>query len=168
MRFISLFLSLIYLAFFSLSVSAVEVAPRITDREIIETLAEIKGEFKVIDQRFDAVDQRFDAVDKRFDSVDKRFDAIDQRFASLESTMLTLFSAIIILITGLIGFIIWDRRTALKPLERDMQDIKRTLERDFDMSHPDGSILSRLLDVMRELSKKDHDLAVAMRGSSLL
>ncbi|MBT5291375.1 MAG: hypothetical protein HN848_04155 [Thiotrichales bacterium] len=161
MRFISLFLSLIYLAFFSLSVSAVEVAPRITDREIIETLAEIKGEFKVIDQRFDA-------VDKRFDSVDKRFDAIDQRFASLESTMLTLFSAIIILITGLIGFIIWDRRTALKPLERDMQDIKRTLERDFDMSHPDGNILSRLLDVMRELSKKDHDLAVAMRGSSLL
>jgi hypothetical protein len=146
-------------------VSAVEVAPRITDREIVEALAEIKAEFRVIDQRFIAVDQRFDAVDRRFYYLN---DSINQRFTSLESTMLTLFSAIIILITGLIGFIIWDRRTALKPLERDMQDIKRTLERDFDMSHPDGSILSRLLDVMRELSKKDHDLAVAMRGSSLL
>ena len=165
MRFISLFLALIYLPFFSLSVSAVEVAPRITDREIVEALAEIKAEFRVIDQRFIAVDQRFDAVDRRFDDLN---DSINQRFTSLESTMLTLFSAIIILITGLIGFIIWDRRTALKPLERDMQDIKRTLERDFDMSHPDGNILSRLLDVMRELSKKDHDLAVAMRGSSLL
>ena len=165
MLFRSLFLALIYLPFFSLSVSAVEVAPRITDREIVEALAEIKAEFRVIDQRFIAVDQRFDAVDRRFDDLN---DSINQRFTSLESTMLTLFSAIIILITGLIGFIIWDRRTALKPLERDMQDIKRTLERDFDMSHPDGSILSRLLDVMRELSKKDHDLAVAMRGSSLL
>ena len=88
MRFISLFLALIYLPFFSLSVSAVEVAPRITDREIVEALAEIKAEFRVIDQRFIAVDQRFDAVDRRFDDLN---DSINQRFTSLESTMLTLF-----------------------------------------------------------------------------
>ena len=59
---------------------AVEVAPRITDREIIESLATIRGDIKRLDQRFDAVDQRFDAVDQRFDAVDQRFQAIDQRW----------------------------------------------------------------------------------------
>jgi len=39
--------------------SAVEVAPRVTDREIIESLAAIKAQLSAHDTRFDAIDQRF-------------------------------------------------------------------------------------------------------------
>jgi len=56
----------VLLAFYALPSAAVETAPRITDREIIESLAELRAGQKVLEQRFDAVDQRFDAVDQRF------------------------------------------------------------------------------------------------------
>ena len=83
-------LILILSALLSTTVQAIEVAPRITDREIIESLAELKAGQK----------------------------AMDKRFTSLENTMLTMFSALIMLIVALFGYIAWDRRTALKPLER--------------------------------------------------
>ena len=70
--------SIIIVVFFILfsaanSLFAVEVAPRITDREIIESHAEIKAgqkalkEFMVI--RFEQVDKRFEQVDKRFEQM---------------------------------------------------------------------------------------------------
>lgn len=174
------FFSLLTLAF---SAEAVEVAPRISDREIIESLTEIKGELKAINQRFEAIDQRFEAVNQRFEAIDQRFDdmntsidqrfddmnaSINQRFSSLESTMLTLFSALIMLMVALFGYIAWDRRTALKPLEREVQELKHDLERDLGLRHPDGTVLTRLVDTLRELAKKDQELASVLRSFSLL
>ncbi|MBT3309031.1 MAG: hypothetical protein HOL04_05110 [Gammaproteobacteria bacterium] len=176
MRIIYLAPSILFLLLTAFSVEAVEVAPRISDREIIESLAEIKGELKAINQRFEAIDQRFEVIDQRFDdmniSIDQRFDdmntSINQRFSSLESTMLTLFSALIMLMVALFGYIAWDRRTALKPLEREVQELKYDLERDLGLRHPDGTVLTRLVDTLRELAKKDHELAGVLRSFSLL
>ena len=53
------------------------------------------------------------SVDKRFDAVDKRFDAVDKRFDMLFYTMLALLAGIF----GLVGFVFWDRRTAIRPIE---------------------------------------------------
>ena len=69
-----------------------------TDREIIESLAEIKQGHKVLEQRFDGVDQRFDGVDNSFKTVDqhtndlrtdmnKRFEGVDQRVNDLRTDM---------------------------------------------------------------------------------
>ena len=60
-----------FLIFTSLSVNvlALETAPRISDREIIESLATLKEGQKTINQRFDAVNQRFDAANQRFDDL---------------------------------------------------------------------------------------------------
>jgi exonuclease VII large subunit len=84
------------------SVHAVEVAPRISDREIIESLTELKaGQQQVnqrlddlqvqMDKRFEAVDQRFESIDKRLDDLqtqmDKRFEAVDQRFEAMQQMM---------------------------------------------------------------------------------
>lgn len=130
------------LLFFTLvgASNAVEVAPRITDREIIESLAELKAGQK----------------------------SIEQRFASLESTMLTLFSALIVLITALFGYIVWDRRTALKPLEKEMQGLKHELERDFELGSADGSILIRMRQALRELAQEDQKMAQVLRNFSLM
>jgi len=187
---------------------AVEVAPRISDREIIESLAILKqgqvdlnrrfdefsrhvdkrfDEFsRHVDQRFANVDKRFANVDKRFANVDKRFDEfsrhVDQRFANvdkrfddinkrldvLQNTMLVLFGAIITLIVALFGYIAWDRRTALKPLQDRIERIDRDLQRDLELMHQDGSRLTRLVEALRELAKTDPKIAEVLRSFSLL
>jgi len=72
-------------------VFAVEVAPRITDREIIERLTRLEeGQaalLREMNQRFDemnrSIDQRFESVNQRFDgmnlSINQRFESMDKR-----------------------------------------------------------------------------------------
>ena len=99
-----LVLGVLHLAlFFPPFAQAVEEAPRLTDREIIEQLTRLEEGQKALGQRFDIlerhvneriddlerrVDQRFDAVDQRIDDlerrVDQRFDAVDQRFEAVD------------------------------------------------------------------------------------
>ena len=103
----------------SFTASAVEVAPRISDREIIEALADIKAELKINAQRFEqmqaTMNQRFEQVDQRFEqmqtAMDQRFEQSNQQFNTMHNTMLTLFATVGALIVALFGYIVWDRRT---------------------------------------------------------
>ena len=51
------YLLILALFLFSQPIYAVEVAPRISDREIIESLAELKAGQKVINGRFESIDK---------------------------------------------------------------------------------------------------------------
>jgi hypothetical protein len=148
--------------------SAVDVAPRISDREIIESLAEIKAELReqknLVNQRFEAMNQRFEVVNQRFDSVNQRFDSMDKRFAFVESLMI----ATLLSIFGLIGFIVWDRKTALRPLEKRLERIEIDLDRDLELKTPEGSRLTRLIHALRELAPEDPKLANVLRTYYLL
>jgi hypothetical protein len=152
--------------------TAVEVAPRISDREIIESLAELKAGQKALearmDQRFEAVDQRFEAVDQRFVSMDKRMESMEasfnQRFSFLENLIMVVIAGIF----GLIGYIVWDRKTALRPVEERLIKLEHELHRDLEIQHEDGSRLTRLVKVLREMAKQDEKLAGVLRSFSLL
>jgi hypothetical protein len=161
------------------SVTAVETAERISDREIIESLAEIKAQFKVIDQRFDAVDQRFDAVDQRFETmqrtIDERFETMqrtmDERFTALNDNFDRIWSLMLVVIAGifgLIGFIIWDRYSTLRPLERRMHSLEDDLERDLELKAPEGSRLTRLIHALRDLAKEDPKVEAVLRSYWIL
>jgi peptidoglycan hydrolase CwlO-like protein len=78
---------LIIIACFSIEgiSAAVELAPRISDREIIENLAEIKATLKSFEEQFKQVEKKFEQVDKRFEQVDKRFEQVDKRFEELQT-----------------------------------------------------------------------------------
>ena len=80
-------------------VEAVEVAPRITDREIIESLAELKAGQQVLSQRFGQVDQRFEQMNQRFEQV-------DVQIGRLHSTMTTMFGVLSALIISMFGYMI--------------------------------------------------------------
>ncbi|CAN2039155.1 conserved hypothetical protein [Candidatus Magnetomoraceae bacterium gMMP-15] len=114
---------------------AVEKALRITDREIIEKLTELKSGQETINVRLEQVDKRFEElrsdvnvrfeqVDKRFEEfrsdmntrfeqVDKRFEQVDKRFEELRSDMNARFEQLFnlmlwgfgILFTGIFGLI---------------------------------------------------------------
>lgn len=186
-------LILLLLSILAGTTSAVEVAPRISDREIIEALAELKAgqkaieqrfedQKKIIDQRFEAVDQRFDSIDQRFESIEQRFDSIDQRFAAVDQRFQSLEAhfdkrftfvenLLLVLIGGvfgLIGFIVWDRKTAMKPLEERLLKLEHDLQRDLEIQHEEGSRLTRLVKVLREMARHDEKLADVLRSFSLL
>jgi len=71
-------------------------------------------------------------------------------------------------ILGLVGFVIWDRKTALRPLEKRLTRIEDHLEDDLEMDSPAGSRLNRLMEALRELAREDQRLANALRRYALL
>jgi tetrahydromethanopterin S-methyltransferase subunit G len=223
-----LFFSLV-LTLSALAAHAVEVAPRISDREIIEALAELKAGQKMLadkmDQRFAAIDQRFAdmqaqieqrfaamqaqieqrfvavdqrfaamnqrfaaidqrfadmqaqieqrfaAVDQRFAAMDQRFVAVDQRFDSLEKRLdfiQNLLLALIAGVFGLIGFVVWDRYSTLRPMDLRIRRLEEDLERDLELKSAEGSRLTRLIHALRELAKTDERLAAILKDFRLL
>ncbi|MFQ5646870.1 MAG: hypothetical protein ACE5GM_08075 [bacterium] len=87
----------------ALPVSAVEVAPRISDREIIESLTQLRAEHKAIKSE---INVRFDSVNERFDSVNERFDSVNKRIDDLRFDINTRLNAIIGIVTIVLGFLI--------------------------------------------------------------
>ncbi len=160
--------------------AAVETAPRIYDREIIEGLAnlnlkyaEIKAEFKVVHERFDSVNRRFESFDKRFESIDKRFESIDKRFESIDrrlsdmtNILIVLFGSLITLIVALFGYIAWDRQTSMRPIEKEVRILKQDLE--IQRKTAEGITLVDVLQALREAAKNSPPLKDALRNASLL
>ena len=126
----------------------VEVAPRITDREIIERLTQLEYGQKNLEKqleglrsemntRFESVDTKFDAVDKRFDAVDKRFDdlrsemnakfaSVDKRFDILQ-WMFGLFITISIVILGFVLRMLWLMQKKQTIMESTLEKQKEEL-----------------------------------------
>ncbi|MBI3600236.1 MAG: hypothetical protein HY097_06300 [Nitrospinae bacterium] len=132
------------------SVFAVEVAPRISDREIIEKLsaldAKIDKAYSTLDAKIDreianvrgdikelkagqiALQQQIndlkESTNKRFDAVDKRFDDMNSRFDDLR-WMLSLFITIALVILGFVLRMQWQ-------MHRRQTQVETTLETQKD------------------------------------
>ncbi len=176
------------------SADAVETAPRISDREIVESLTELKQEQKHLAQQIqqtnenlkqqiqqtndnlkqqiqqtnDNLNQRIDDMMIHFNNMANNF---NQRFDSIINLVIALFSAVMVLIVGLVGYMIWDRRTAQKPLREKMERMEEKtmgIDEHLAMGHPSGSIIQRMLAAFRELAKTDEKVADILRTFSLL
>ena len=150
---------------------AIETAPRISDREIIESLADLRATQKILLQRFEGVDRRFEdinkrfeLIDKRFEQVDKRFEQVDKRLDDMSATNRMFFGFVMSTLLALFGYIVWDRRTLMKPLEERIF----TLEREIDVGGTEGTKVSRLVKTLRELSREDDKVANILKQFHLL
>ena len=143
---------------------AVEVAPRISDREIIEKLVVLEAGQAALRSEMRAGQA---ALGKRMDDMNQRMGDMNQRISSQQATMLALFSAMVALILALFAYIAWDRRTMLKPVVERLEHLEKVVMRDLDISHKDGSLLTRLVNAMRELAKHDERVASILRSFSL-
>ena len=123
---------------------AVEVAPRITDREIIEGLAELRGDLKRIDAGQQNIQKQVDDVRKQVDDVRKE----------LKDFMLWGFGITFAGMFALIGFVIWDRRSALAPAVTRLQELA---------DHE-----ARVERALKEMAQRDPNVAEALRHVGLL
>jgi len=91
-------------------VIAVERAPRISDREIIEGLSDIRGDIKEIRANIQRLEEGQKNLEKRFDDLrsemNSRFEAIDKRFDTLQ-WMFGLFITISLVILGFVLRMQW-------------------------------------------------------------
>ncbi len=109
------------IALFSLKAFAIEKAERITDRELIEALAELRAGQIVLEKRIDGIEKRIDGIEKRIDGIEKRID-------SLQAIILGGFGILFTGMMALIGFVLWDRRTALAPAIRKNKELEEREE----------------------------------------
>ena len=77
MRKVIIFAGLMAILLVPVVAAAVEKAPRITDREIVERLTRLEEGQKALNKRFDdlraEMNGRFQAMDKRFDTLQRMF-----------------------------------------------------------------------------------------------
>ena len=121
---------------------------------------EMKLRFEAVDKRFEAVDKRFEAMDKRFEMMNenfnKRFEAMDKRFEmmnenfnkrfeTLTNFMMTLTAGIF----GLIGFMMWDRRTVVEKAKKECT--KEVEQSEAFGKKADKEYVERLIKAMNEL-----------------
>ena len=150
-------------------VGAVDVAPRISDREIIEKLSTLESGQRAIDQRLTDLRSEMKSGQEALRSEMKSgMQALGKRIDDSNHTMLALFGALVTLLVALFAYIAWDRRTMLKPVMDQLNRLESEVIHDLELSRPDGSKLTRLVHVMRDLARTDDKIASVLRSFSLL
>ena len=152
----------VFLIFQNFIVFGVDTASRITDREIIEKLAKLEQGQVGLNQRMDSLES---SLNQRMDSLES---SLNNRMDDMNNTMLTLFGAIIALIVGIFGYIAWDRRTMMKPMQTRIESLEKDIQRDLDLTHSEGSKLTRLINALRELAGSDKKVAELLHKFSLM
>jgi len=106
---------------------AVETAPRISDREIVERLARLEDGQRNLDRRIDNLDK---GLNKRIDDLrsemNRRFEAVDKRFDTLQ-WMLGLFITLALLILGFGLRMQWQMQRRQTRIETSLEAYKDEL-----------------------------------------
>lgn len=68
-------------------------------------------------------------VEEGFKAVNQRIDGVEKRIDSLQQLIYVLIGVVVAQTIGVIGFVIWDRRTALQPAIRKNKELEEKLER---------------------------------------
>ena len=124
----SFIIQLLIVPLFSYSTAfAVETAPRISDREIIEGLSTIRGDVKELRASIRGDVNELRAEIKRLDegqkALEKRF---GERFDALQ-WMLGLFITVAISLMGIMGRILWSQQKRLTQIETTLEAQKEEI-----------------------------------------
>ena len=128
-----------------LSGYAVESSPKISDREIIESLTRLEEGIKMNRELIGTL--RSDIGVLRSDIGVLRVEII----GFMKWGFGLLFSGMLILV----GFILWDRKSTLKPVKDELDELERRK-------------VDRLIAAMKKLSEDDSRIAQVLRSVGLL
>ena len=124
---------------------AVEAAPRISDREIIESLTRLEEGVKANREMILALRNEMQSMRNEMQSMRSEI------LGFMKWGFGLLFSGMLILV----GFILWDRRSTLKPVKDELDDLERRK-------------VDRIIAAMKKLSEEDSRIAQVLRSVGLL
>ena len=140
------------------STFAIETAPHISDREIVERLTRLEEGQGALREE---VKQLREDMNKQFDLVDTQFDRIDKQFDRIVNIMLGILGAFAAMCGGTIWFALWDRRTMIRPFEDKVKKIEDDISENRNKLHT-------LLEAFKTLSKTDEKVANILKKFNLL
>lgn len=127
----------------------------LADRDrLIKLETELTSLRNEMNARFESIDKRFESIDKRFGSIDKRLDFQQKQIYEVKTLFYWGFGIVIALIIFMPGYMIWDRRTALKPA--------------IDKASSADNKGDQTINILREFSQNHPDLANILRSKGLL
>ena len=123
-RFIILIVGLLFV--FGLKAQEQIISYTQADRDrMVRVEAQIDALNKRMDDFTSNSDSRFAGVNDKFDEVNKKIDRLEDKF---DSYFMWGFGLVLMSIFGLMGFIIYDRRTTLAPVESKTERIIKVLK----------------------------------------
>lgn len=97
---------------------------------------------------------KISALDVRFESIDKQFMYQQKQIDDIKTLFYWGFGILITLFIFMLGYMIWDRRTAMKPALEQASKAEESSR--------------NLITMLREYSKKHPDLAEILRTHGML
>ena len=162
-RVIIFLFSFIFLFYFCSISYSKEV---ITQRELIEILTKLQEGQKNLEKRLEDTNKRIDDLradmNKRFEMVERRFESIDKRFDQMIKLFSGIVASFVVIVAITIGFALWDRRTMIRPFEKEVRSIKEKIK------ELDEEKIGKINLVLKKASEKDKELAEILRSIGLL
>ena len=146
-KWMTMLLLVICMASFFVPVSgyAVETAPRISDREVIESLIRLEEGIKANREMILALRNDIRSMGNEMHSMRTEI------LGFMKWGFGLLFSGMLILV----GFILWDRRSTLKPVKDELDELERRK-------------VDRIIAALKKLSEEDSRVAEVLRSVGLL
>ena len=134
---------------------------------------EIEVPYTIADRdRLIRVETRLDELEKRIndlrEDMNKRFEHVDKRFEQL-NVYLTIISTIFGMITvGMIGLVIWDRRTFLKPVSDKVEKVVKENEEKFKKIEENYEINMKIIQILRKISENNKEVENMLKNYRLM
>ena len=148
------------------SAGAVTPAPALTDREIVERLTRLETRLDegLTGLRAEMAQLRAEMAQLRADMQEQNRqlrEDMNIRFEEHFRLMLGILAAFAAIVAINIGIVVWDRRTAVRPLEDKMAGLAEELAEQH-------SRISALLEAVRALGQQNQTVAAVLRRFNLL
>jgi hypothetical protein len=114
-----------------------------------------------METKFHEIDNRFAQIDKRFEQIDKRFEQIERRLDRLEDLFFNTTLILLGSMLTLIGFILWDRRTFLKPIENQLNEIREQTLSNHEKTE-------KIIQLLKERALYDEQLKELLKKHNLI
>ncbi len=99
--------------------------------ELVKQQAENNKQMSELAKQQAVTSTKIEGVDKRLDSMDKRLDGMDKRLDFMQMLLLIIIPLVLTSVVGIIGFVLWDRSTAIRPVEAETKkEIEKLKERE--------------------------------------
>ncbi len=95
------------------------------------------------------IEEGLKAVNHRIDGLDKRIDGLDKRIDGLQGLMYVVIGAVIAQTIGIVGFVLWDRRSALSPVLRKHKELEAREEVIEEVLKDYAKVEPRLEEILR-------------------
>lgn len=134
------------------------------ENRLIRLETKVDAIIDLLNQCMDHLEQRVDRLEQ---SLDCRFQELrtdmNSQFERLNALLIGLCSVFGLLVVALFGFVFWDRRSMLRPLEADMKRLEGDLATKGSKTRLDATV-----NALRAWAQENHQLAAVLKRLNLM